>query len=115
MLAYVSFLRHLNIWLLACLLGIGFCLLAGTSHAAAQAEKDASRARLDLVNMSETPAPTALAGFDPRPASPTGLPTNPAQITGQQLKTAAGEGVLVVIGAALVAGIYFGARAALRR
>ena len=80
-----------------------------------QVETNATQPGAGLMQPSETPTPSSLAGFDQGVASPTELPTNPAQITVQQLKSGAGWGILWVFGAMLVAGIYLGARTLLRR
>lgn len=67
------------------------------------------------MRASQTPAATTQAGLEQGLASPTGLPTNPAMLTPQQLAVSAERGVLLVLGAVLAACLYLGARALLRR
>jgi hypothetical protein len=58
---------------------------------------------------------TSLPDFQVTSLTPTPLPTNPAEVTGQNLQSSALRGVAYVVGALLVAGIYWGLRLVLRR
>jgi hypothetical protein len=61
------------------------------------------------------PSETPLPDFQVRALTPMPLPTNPAEVTGQNLQLSALRGVAYVVGAMLVAGVYLGLRALLQR
>ncbi|MBE0697102.1 MAG: hypothetical protein IH586_09275, partial [Anaerolineaceae bacterium] len=61
------------------------------------------------------PTETSLPDFQVTSLTPTPLPTNPAEVTGQNLQSSALRGVAYVIGALLVAGVYGGLRLMRRR
>lgn len=65
----------------------------------------------------ETPTPTAtpLPDFQVTPRIPEPAPTNPVQVTGEDLQSSALRGAAVIFGALLVAGIYLGLRLLGRR
>lgn len=113
------------------LLSMTLCLMRATGVLAAQVpqvvltvptvgtvvqsvETDYSR-RAGVQNFFEEQTPTPLSGFQPVLSSPTQLPTNPVQITPQDLAVSATRGVLVVLGGMSIVGIYIGIRALFRR
>lgn len=73
------------------------------------------------ADITPTPGPTlppptsTPAAYQPAARTPVPLPTNPAQLTVQDLRTSAAQGIAVVLGAALAAGVYLGARSVFRR
>jgi hypothetical protein len=62
-----------------------------------------------------TPTSTPPPDFVARAANPTPLPTNPAQLTSQDLRVSAWQGVAAVMGLLLAAGVYLGLRWLARR
>jgi hypothetical protein len=66
-----------------------------------------------VVEITSTASP--LPDFRVTAHTPTPLPTNPAELTSQDLQSSALRGVGYVVGAMLVAGVYWGLRSLLRR
>jgi hypothetical protein len=67
------------------------------------------------ANQTQVPTQTPLADFQVTGATPVPLPTNPAELTSQNLQESALKGVMVVFAALAVAGVYLGIQAIIRR
>lgn len=63
-----------------------------------------------LQQATSTPTQTPLPDYQPRSSTPTPLPTNPAELTGQDLRTSALRGVGIVFASLLAAGLYLAIR-----
>jgi hypothetical protein len=67
------------------------------------------------VQEQPTLTKTPLADFRVTVSTPTPLPTNPVELTGQDLKSSAFFGAVLVFGALVIAGVYWGIRLVIRR